>query len=156
MICTEVITVQDSARIPVLPDFIERKSECKDTDKYSDSGEQQDRTEDRINPSDDLVDREYSRDQIIYKDHAIDHPCRYGRHRSVKSEYLSRRNISRCVDKHRTHKEKQQTAEDLIECVNTLVTVLADHIRHLGSAVAKADHAGEIIMHRTADNKRSR
>ena len=144
VVCAEVVTVQDTAHAFQSSQIsVEREAEGKDTDKYSDSGEQQDRTEDRVDPSDDLVDREYRRDQIVYKDHAVDHPCGYGRHRTVKSEHLSRRDISRCVDKHRTHEEEQQAAEDLIECVDPLVAVLADHIRHLGPAVAQADHAGE-------------
>ena len=40
----------------------------------ADRGEQQDRTEYRIDAADDLVDREYGRDQIIYEDHAVDPP----------------------------------------------------------------------------------
>ena len=148
----EIIAVQHTACIPVIPYLSKRESKYENPDKYSDCGEQKDRTEDRVDPSDDLIDREYSCDQVIYKDYTVDHPCGHGCYRSIEPEHLSRRNISRRIDEHRAYEEKQKAAEDLVKRINTFVAVLADHIRHLRSAVAQTDHTGKVIVHRSADN----
>ena len=152
VVLTEICTVQHAACIPVFPDLCEREAQCEDADEDADRGEQQDRTEYRIDAADDLVDREYGRDQIIYEDHAVDHPCGNRVYSPVKPEYLGRGDIAGGVDEYRAYQKEQQAAEDLVYGVDTFVAVFADHVRHLCPAVAQADHAGEVVVHRTADD----
>ena len=152
VVLTEICTIQDAACIPVFPDLCEREAQSEDADKDADRGEQQDRTEYRIDASDDLVDREYGRDQIICEDHAVDHPCGNRVHGPVKPEYLGRGDIAGGVDEYRAYQKEQQAAEDLVYGVDTFVAVSADHVRHLCPAVAQADHAGEVVVHRTSDD----
>ena len=47
---------------------------------------------------------------------------------------------------------EQNTDKHLVDAVNGLVGIAADHLRHLGAAVPEADHAGEIVMHGAADD----
>ena len=61
---------------PVIPQFYKGISLYKQTDKYAQRGKQQDCSENRINTADDLIDREYSSDQIINKDQIGRASCR--------------------------------------------------------------------------------
>ena len=152
MIGAEIIPVRNKNAIPVIPQLHQRISLYKKTDKYSDRGEQENPTENRIDTSDDLIDREYCRDQVVNKNNSIDHPCRYRSCLSVKSKHLCCRNISRRIDENRSYQKKQQTAENLIYRIYALIAVSADHIRHLCTAVTQTDHTGKIVVHRTADD----
>ena len=40
----------------------------------------------------------------------------------------------------------------VVYVVDALVAVLADHGAHLSAAVTQADHAGEVVVHGTADD----
>ena len=98
------------------------------------------------------TDKNECRDEIINEDNSVDDPRRYRCCCAVKTKDLCCRNIARCVDEHRANQEQQQAAEDLVDGVDALVGIFADHVRHLGAAVAQADHAGEIVVHRSADD----
>ena len=67
-------------------------------------------------------------------------------------EHLGGSDVAGGVDEHSTHQQQQQRAEHLVHAVHALVGVLADHGCHLRAAVTQADHAGEIVVHSTADD----
>ena len=56
------------------------------------------------------------------------------------------------VDEHSAHQQQQYAHEHVVELIDTLGGVAADHLGHLGAAVAQADHAGEIVVHGAADD----
>ncbi|KAF5034884.1 hypothetical protein DSECCO2_591430 [anaerobic digester metagenome] len=103
----KIITIGKGAGIPVVPYVQQRIALCENADKDADGGEQQDSTENRINSADDLINREYCRDQIVSKNNAVNDPCG-GRCRfAVKAEYLNCRNIAGRINKHSAHQNKQ-------------------------------------------------
>ena len=148
----KIIAVCEDRAIPVVPEIEQWKIFDKDPNEHADRREEQDRAEDWINAADDLVDREEGRDEIINEDNSVDDPRRYRCCCAVKTKDLCCRNIARCVDEHRANQKQQQAAEDLVDGVDAFVGIFADHFRHLCAAVAQADHAREIVVHRTADD----
>ena len=151
--CKVLAIVEHTLIIPnVVPNLDEGVALDKQSDEYADGREQQDAAEDRVNTTDDLVDGEYGRNKVVQEDDAVDDPCRGRVCRAGEVEYLSCGNVARCVDKHGADKQQKQADKDVVNRENTLVGVLLDHIGHLTAAVTQADHAGEIVMHRTADD----
>ena len=138
--------------LPVIPQVQQEIALDKQADEYAKSREQQDRAEDRIDPADDLVDGEQGGDQVVNKNHAIDDPGGDGSSLAVKTEDLSGSDVAGGVDEHSAHQQKQQGAEHLVNTIDALVGVLADHGSHLAAAVTQADHAGEIVVHGAADD----
>ena len=67
-------------------------------------------------------------------------------------ENLSSGYVARGVNEHRADEQEQQAQEYVIHRVDALVGVLFNHIRHLGAAVAQADHAAEVVVHGAADD----
>ena len=90
-------------------------------------------------------------DQIVDKDRTIDDPGGDRGGSAVKAEDSGGGDVAGGVDEHRADQQQQYAQENLVNSENTLVGVLADHVRHLGAAVAEADHAGEIVVHSAAD-----
>ena len=66
-----------------------------DTEEYTNCGQQQDSTEDRVDSTDDFVDREQCCDQVICQDYAVDYPCTYGN--AFDTNDLVRKQVTRCV-----------------------------------------------------------
>ena len=135
MVRIKVITISYCA-VPVIPQFYKGISLYKEADKYAQCGKQQDCSENRIDTADNLINREYRSDQIINKDHTVDHPCGNGCSRSVKSKDLSSRDIARCIDEYCANQQKQQTAEYLIYSIYAFIAVFTDRLRHLRTAVS--------------------
>ena len=66
---------------------------------------------------------------------------------------LTENAVKMCIrDRHSAHQQQQYAHEHVVELIDTLGGVPADHLGHLGDAVAQADHAGEIVVHGAADD----
>ena len=137
---------------PALPNVDQRHLGSKDTDEHADSGEQQDAAEDGVDLTDDGVDGEHGGDQIVQEDGTVDDPGGNGSGLAVKAEDLSGRDVAGGVDKHSAHQQQHHAHKHVVELIDTLGGVLADHLGHLGTAVTQADHAGEVVVHSTADD----
>ena len=138
--------------IPVVPYVDQRISLCKDCNEDADCREDQNQTEDRVNTADDLIDREYRCDQIVNKDHGVDDPGGSLLRSSAEAEYLSCCDIAGCVNEYSADKEQQNADKDIIQNIYCLICVVLNELGHLGTAVAGADHAAEIVMHGSADD----
>ncbi len=154
VISAKVLAVVDNALIGPrsIPKLNERITLEEDTCKYADSGEKQDAAKYRVDLSDDGIDGEYSSEQVVSKDNAVNDPsggivCRAG-----ESEYLSCSDIAGGIDEHRAYKQKQKAYKNVVDPVNGFVGVLFDDVGHLDTAVTKADHTGEVVMECTADD----
>ena len=138
--------------LPVIPHVQQRIALDEQADEHTHGGEQQDRAEDGIDAANDGVDGEHGGDQIVNEDDTVDDPGGGVIHLAGEAEHLSGGNVAGGVDEHSADQQQQQAQEHLIDTKNTLVGVLADHVRHLGATVTQADHAGEIVVHSTADD----
>ena len=67
VLCFEIISVLKRAGVPRLPDIYQRIMEDRHGGEYSHGGENENCAEDRVDTADDLVDREYRRNEIIDK-----------------------------------------------------------------------------------------
>ena len=94
---------------------------------------------------------EHGGDQIINEDDTVNHPGGDRGGSTVKTKHLSGGDVAGGIDEHRADQQQQHAQEDVIDGKDTLVGVSADHVRHLGAAVAEADHTGEIVVHSSAD-----
>ena len=137
---------------PALPNVDQRHLGNKDTDEHADSGEQQDGAEDGVDFTDDGVDGEHGGDQIVQEDDTVDDPSGNGSGLAVKAEDLSGSDVAGGVDKHSAHQQQHHAYKHVVELIDALGGVLADHLGHLGAAVTQADHAGEVVVHSTTDD----
>ena len=138
--------------LPVIPHVQQGIALDKQADEHAQSREQQDRAEDRIDPANDLVDGEQGGDQVVDKDDTVDDPGGGGSGLAVKAEDLRSSDVAGGVDEHGAHQQQKQGAEHLVNTIDALVGILADHGSHLAAAVTQADHAGEIVVHGAADD----
>ena len=137
---------------PAVPDVQQGHTGDEDADEDADGGEQQDTAEDGVDLADDGVDGEHGGDQIIQEDDTVDDPRGDGGSLAVKAKELRGGDVAGSVDEHSAHQQQQHAHEHVVELIDTLGGVPADHLRHLGAAVAQADHAGEIVVHGAADD----
>ena len=144
--------VSEHQALPVIPHVQQRIALDKQADEHTHGGEQQDGAEDGIDAADDGVDGEHGGDQIINEDDTVNHPGGDRGGSTVKTKHLSGGDVAGGVDEHRADQQQQHAQEDVIDGEDTLVGVSTDHVRHLGAAVAEADHAGEIVVHGAADD----
>ena len=99
----KIVTISNNRSVPCIPNLCQRIALYKDTNKYADCREQQDCTEYRIDSSDNRINREYCRDQIIQENNTVNNPCRNRSCRTVKTKYLLCCNIARRIDKYRAN-----------------------------------------------------
>ena len=129
----KILTVVENALIApdIVPDLDERIALYEQPDENTDSREQQNAAEYRVDTADDLVDGEYGRNEVVQEDNAVDDPC--GNCSSVAREvkHLSCGNIAGGIDKHCTDKQQKQAYKYIVYAKNTLVGVLFDHVWHL-------------------------
>ena len=137
---------------PVVPDVQQGETLDKDADEHADGGEQQDAAEDGVNLADDGINGEHGRDEVIQEDRAVDDPCGNVVGLAGEAEELGGGNVAGGVDKHGPHQQQHDANEYVVELVNALGGVAADHFRHLSAAVTQADHAGEVVVHGAADD----
>ncbi len=137
---------------PALPNVDQRHLGHKDTDEHANGGEQQDTAEDGVDLADDGIDGEHGGDQIVQEDDAVDDPCGRITGLTAQVEHLGSSDVAGGVDKHSAHQQQHHAHEYIVELIDTLGGVLADHLGHLGAAVTQADHAGEVVVHSTADD----
>ena len=137
---------------PIIPDVQQGEALDKDADEHADGGEQQDAAEDGVDLADNGIDGEHGGDQVVQEDGAIDDPRGNRGGLAVKAEQLRGGNVAGGVDKHRAHQQKHDAHKNIIELINALGGIAADHLGHLGAAVTQADHAGEIVVHSAADD----
>ena len=137
--------------MPVIPQVQQGIALDEQADEHTHGGEQQDGAEDGINAADDGVDGEHGGNQIVDEDNTVDDPGGGIIHRAGEAEDLGGGDVAGGIDEHRADQQQQHAQEDVIDGEDTLVGVSADHVRHLGAAVAEADHAGEIVVHSSAD-----
>ena len=142
---------QDGGR-PVVPDVQQGIALDKDADEHADGGEQQDTAEDGVDLADDGIDGENGCNEVIQEDHTVDDPGGGITGLAGEAKDLSGGNVAGGVDKHRAHQQKHDAHKNIIELIDTLGGIAADHLRHLGAAVTQADHAGEVVVHGTADD----
>ena len=138
--------------MPVIPQVQQGIALDEQADEHTHGGEQQDGAEDGINAADDGVDGEHGGNQIVDEDNTVDDPGGGIIHRAGEAEDLGGGDVAGGIDEHRADQQQQHAQEDVIDGEDTLVGVSADHVRHLGAAVAEADHAGEIVVHSAADH----
>ena len=149
----EVLRVVEGVADPgSIPHLEQRVLVSEDAHEDADSGEEQDGAEDRVDAADNRVNREHGGNQVVQEDDTVDNPGGPVVDSAGAVEDLSRGDVARGVDEHGADKQEQQAEEDVVDRVNTLVGVLLDHVRHLGAAVAQADHAAEVVVHGAADN----
>ncbi len=86
--------------VPVIPQVDQRISLGKDSHENAQCGEYQDQAEDGIDPSDDLIDREYGSDQVIHEDDRVNDPGRYFLGRAAKSKDLGGCDVAGGVNKY--------------------------------------------------------
>ena len=137
---------------PAVPDVHQGHTGDEDADEDADGGEQQDTAEDGVDLADDGVDGEHGGNQIVDEDNTVDDPGGGIIHRAGEAEDLGGGDVAGGVDEHSTHQQQQYAHEHVVELIDTLGGVAADHLGHLGAAVAQADHAGEIVVHGAADD----
>ena len=137
---------------PAVPDVHQGHTGDEDADEDTDGGEQQDTAEDGVDLADDGVDGEHGGDQIVQEDDTVDDPRGNRGGLAVKAEHLRGGDVAGGVDEHSAHQQQQYAHEHVVELIDTLGGVAADHLGHLGAAVAQADHAGEIVVHGAADD----
>ena len=147
----EILTIIEGGALPVVPQVQQGIALDEHADEHTHGRQQQDSTEDGIDAADDGIDGEHGGDQIINEDDTVNHPGGDRGGSTVKTKHLSGGDVAGGVDEHRADQQQQYAQENLVNSENTLVGVLADHVRHLGAAVAEADHAGEIVVHSSAD-----
>ena len=147
----EILTIIEGGALPVVPQVQQGIALDEQADEHTHGRQQQDSTEDGIDAADDGIDGEHGGDQIINEDDTVNHPGGDRGGSTVKTKHLSGGDVAGGVDEHRADQQQQYAQENLVNSENTLVGVLADHVRHLGAAVAEADHAGEIVVHSAAD-----
>jgi len=143
--------VQHGSR-PAVPDVQQGHTGDEDADEDADGGEQQDTAEDGVDLANDGVDGEHSGDQVVQEDHTVDDPGGGIVGLAAEVKDLGGSDVAGSVDKHGTHQQQQHAHEHVVELIDPLGGVAADHLGHLGAAVAEADHAGEIVVHSTADD----
>ena len=139
-------------RSPAVPDVQQGHTGDEDADENAHGGEQQDSTEDGVDLADDGVDGEHGGDQIVQEDDTVNDPRGGIGGLAAEVKDLGGGDVAGSVDKHGTHQQQQHTHEHVVELIDPLGGVAADHLGHLGAAVAEADHAGEIVVHSTADD----
>ena len=139
-------------RSPAVPDVHQGHTGDEDTDEDADGREQQDTAKDGVDLADDGVDGEHGGDQVVQEDDTVDDPRGNRGGLTVKAEHLGRGDVAGGVDEHSAHQQQQHAHEHVVELIDTLGGVPADHLGHLGAAVAQADHAGEIVVHGAADD----
>ena len=137
---------------PVIPDVQQGEALDKDADEHADGGEQQDAAEDGVDLADDGIDGEHGSNEVIQEDHTIDDPGGGIIGLAGEAEELGGGNVAGGVDEHGAHQQQHDAHEDIIELINALGGIAADHLRHLGAAVTQADHAGEVVVHSAADD----
>ncbi|MPM15416.1 hypothetical protein SDC9_61787 [bioreactor metagenome] len=152
VVLTEIVAVGNQTAVPVIPHVHQGITLHKQANKHAYRGEQQNGAENRIDLADDLVDGKDGGDQVIGKDDTVDDPGGDRGGGAVKAENLLGSDVAGGIDEHRAHQQQKHADKDLIDAVNSLVAVLADHVGHLASAVAQADHAGKVIVHGAADD----
>ena len=145
--------VEHAVVVPgALPQVYEGIALCEHADEHADGGEEQDRAEDGVDAADYRVNGEHGRAEVVGENNAVDNPRGDRGGRAGEVEHLRRGDVAGGVDEHRAHKQKQQADKDVVNDIDALVGVLLDHIGHLRAAVAQADHAGEVVVHRAADD----
>ena len=149
----KVLRVVDSAVSPcAVPQLNERVALGEDADEHADCREEQYAAEHRVNAADYRVDGEHGCNEVVDENDAVDDPSGNRGGLAGEAEHLLCGDVARGVDEHRADEQQQYAHEHVVYPVNTLVGILFDHVRHLAAAVAQTDHAGEVIMHRAADD----
>ena len=143
--------VQHGSR-PAVPDVDQGHTLGEDADEHADGREQQDAAEDGVDLADDGIDGEHGGDQVVQEDHTVDDPGGNGSGLAVKAKDLCSGDVAGGVDEHSAHQQQHHAHKHVVELIDALGGVAADHLRHLGAAVAQADHAGEIVVHGAADD----
>ena len=138
--------------LPCIPQLNEGIALDEHPNKYPQRREQQNGPEHGIDSADDGINGEHRRHQIVSKDNTVNDPGRNRSRRPVKPKDLGRCNVPGSVDEHCPHQQQQQADEHVVKAVDPLIGVRADHSRHLGAAIPQTDHAGEIVVHGTADD----
>ena len=137
---------------PAVPDVHQGHTGDEDADEDADGGEQKDTAEDGVDLADDGVDGEHGGDQVVQEDHTVDDPGGGVGGLAAEAKELRGSDVAGGVDEHSAHQQQQYAHEHVVELIDTLGGVAADHLGHLGAAVAQADHAGEIVVHGAADD----
>ena len=120
-----------------------------DTEEYTNCGQQQDSTEDRVDSTDDFVDREQCCDQVICQDYAVDYPCTYGN--AFDTNDLVRKQVTRCVSKYSTNQQHQDAQEDVVNLECFAAQEFTNDTRHLCAVLTQRHHTAQVVVNSTAD-----
>ena len=104
--------------------------------------EQQGRREHRIDPADDLVDRQERRDDVIGeddKDPGHDRPLAAVAHHAAQDD-------GRAVHEHGAHHQQEEDGEDEHDLLGGLAQVAAHQDGIARPAVPDGEHAGQVVM----------
>ena len=99
---------------------------------------QQREGEQRINLTDNLVDRQHRSDDIVTEDDK--HP-----HHRLAAQLMQ--NHSRRIHEHRTHHDEQQHGEYQHHALRGLAQILTNHLWQSCTVMAHRKHAREIVVH---------
>ena len=133
------INIEDSLNSVTEINIIQLISLGENTKEYPYCWKQKDCSKDRVNPSNDLVDRKQRSYKIINQNHTINNPGPYIY--ICKTTDLTCKEISRCICKYRTDKEHQQAEENIINLIHFSPQKLMNDSRHLCTVLSQRHHS---------------
>ena len=132
-------------------EFVENVQVRDDAHENRERGENQKGAENRVDAADNLVNREEGADEVVGENHRDSNPEQ--RLRNVAAGENRRIHEScRRVGEHRTHKDERDRNERHHDFCRAFAQELAGKRRNVVAVVAHADHAAEVVVHRTAEH----
>ena len=107
------------------------------------SHEQHSEGKERIDAADNLINRKKGGEDVINEDG--DDPTHGAPAKGVEHQ-------SRTIDEHHADHHQQEYGEHEHDALSVQAEVVADELRQVAAIVAHAQHAGEIIVHRTGED----
>ena len=133
----------------VLPDLRRMETMHRNTERHADRHDDQNDTEDRIDLTDDLVDRNKGCDEIIDQDNC--QPCGGLGKRSGNAllrQQLDKQSC-RAYREHGTDHDQQDNGKDSHDVVHDRSKIDTGYLGDRRTVVSLGKHAGEVIMHST-------
>ena len=131
-----------------VPKLRKRRPSDKQADHQSQSHKNQRESENRIYPSDDLVDRHQRGKKIIKEYHPDPYHNRYAA--SIPRDVSE--NERRAEHEHRSHKHQHNDGERQNESLCAFPEIFPDQVRQSRSPVPYGEHSGHIVVHRSGEN----
>ena len=122
-------------------------------DAYHDAegGEDEHAAENRVDAPDNLVDGEERTRKVVGENHADRHPEERGGHCAARDDGRVDE-LCRRVGEHGAHEDERDRDEPHHQLGRTLAQELAREGGNIVAVIAHADHAAEVVVHRTAQH----